>query len=243
LTASDYAELSKAVKDMDKRFAIKVTIICAALITLAGNARAQAAPQTEVPQHTQFKGVYIGESAADVFAPVLAVLGTQDAWDKCIAQQNDRDKQQRNAKGKCGEWFTQTKQQINDMISGKNGTFPSPSNTNCMTITYAFTAGKLSSVNVSFFPCAETSFSDQVDNLATKYGKPGKVEDIPYQNGFGAQFIGHRATWVMQDKTNILCDVKPDPKAYFDTVFVRFYNITAEDVARTDSERRAANPY
>jgi len=232
---------------------MKTLALGIAILILVRAAAAQQVP----PPRTMFKDVYIGEPASEFFVPVLAMLNSQAGWDACIALQKDRDKQQRNAKGKCGEAFTQLKRDITDKIAGKAGNFPSGTNTAEMQIMYTFADGKLSQIDVTFFPHISfwqhtsdlkydmvTSFDQQVANLTEKYGVPSSTQDVPYQNAYGAQYKGYRTIWTMPDQTHIRCELIPGTHGQDDIITVVFSGqLSVSEAAQAEKNRKATNPY
>ncbi len=204
------------------------------------------------PVRTLFKDhSYIGMSAVDFFGGQSSLDGLRAAFasgaalDACIARAKGQRLGNIDFAEPCKELVKQTNALITNILNGNTATFPSPSSTPTMDISYKFSSAKLQEIDIFFTPNADapTTVGEQVTNLTGKYGKPTKVRDIPLQNGFGAQFVQHTTQWDMPDGTRVLCFNDPTNRPHgFDSVLVSFASISAENGAAKVAAK-ANNPY
>ena len=194
---------------------------------------------------------YIGMSAVDFFGGQSSLdnlrtqLASGLALDACIARAKAQGPSNFDFAESCKQLVKQTNALITNILNGDAATFPSPSSTPTMDISYKFSGAKLQEIDIFFTPNADapTTVGEQVTNLTAKYGTPTKVWDTPLQNGFGAQFVQHTAQWDMPDGTRILCFNDPNNRQHgFDSVLVSFASISSENGA-AKAAAKANNPY
>jgi hypothetical protein len=130
--------------------------------------------------------------------------------------------------------------QMDNIAAGRPGTFPSPSSNAAATINYEFKDKKVYAITVFFI---RTSFSEQLENLSAKYGKPSDVNDVQLQNGYGAKSTAHFADWKMPDGTHI--EVYASPNQDYESATVRFKGAAAlaEEEKKYEANRKETNPY
>jgi len=108
---------------------------------------------------------------------------------------------------------------------------------------WVFRGGKLVGISITRFLLRSERVEDQLDFLTQAYGKPALNETIPYQNGYGARFEGHAATWQMPDGVRI--QVAEVPRDITTGLHLMSINFQAREYqAEADAQSRPGpNPY
>jgi hypothetical protein len=94
--------------------------------------------------------------------------------------------------------------------------------TNNRQYTWKFANGRLSTVSI--VPASFIEFANEVNLLTQTYGKPSKIEAIPYQNGYGAHWERSRVTWFAPDGIIIIANERTEFNVQNGLSAVGFYS-------------------